>query len=584
MNRRIVGVLVAVLTLGLFFAVLHFGGLAKSLESYYVSEDEWADIINSREEDTEFSFSHLKFNGYSLNIAGDRAYYSITENARDLNPVVSLSGGYDFAIKGEQISLQNIENNIHQEIMIYNKKSYRKLELVSTTLPIVNIVFDTNDGSAPSTRENEPFRMTVFDNRAKAINRVTTTDGQAHRRGNVSFGADKPNITVKLTQESVGENTRSNPQRLLGMPESDSWILSGMYYDYEKVRDAFAAIMWQKINQNSFDVSNSFDFRYVEVIMNGNYSGLYLLGSKPSPVAITSKTPDDSHPDIMYKIEDMDDIGSFVTNQTESLMNYKQETKTNDNLARETLRNYWSAILGDDISAIESVTDMKNAVDFHLFVNFSQNADIPRAGITGYKNAYISFKWDGEKYRAIFTPWDFDIALGSNSLWNNYYDIKPEDNYILQLDSIAALRRNGSNEGDKLVRERYWKLRQGVLSESKIDEIIDKLQLDIYNSGAFRRNQERWENSNHNDPNVRLDDFRTHIHQRLAYLDSYYSSDEYLNEPYQEIPNYITEYLNTGTLLSPDDPNYETKQEDIIEEPVEDYYIYDYGTPEPVLW
>lgn len=349
MNRRIVGVLVAVLTLGLFFVVLHFGGLAKSLESYYVSEDEWADIINSREEDTEFSFSHLKFNGYSLNIADDRAYYSITENARDLNPVVSLSGGYDFAIKGEPISLQNIENNIHQEIMIYNKKSYRKLELVSTTLPIVNIVFDTNDGNAPSTRENEPFRMTVFDNRAKTINRVTTTDGQAHRRGNVSFSADKPNITMKLTQESVGENTRSNPQRLLGMPESDSWILSGMYYDYEKVRDAFSAIMWQKINQNSFDVPNSFDFRYVEVIMNGNYSGLYLLGSKPSPVTITSKTPDDSHPDIMYKIEDMDDIGSFVTNQTESLMNYKQETKTNDNLARETLRNYWSAILGDDI-------------------------------------------------------------------------------------------------------------------------------------------------------------------------------------------------------------------------------------------
>lgn len=580
MNRRIVGVLVAVLTLGLFLVVLHFGGLAKSLESYYVSEDEWADIINSREEDTEFSFSHLKFNGYSLNIADDRAYYSITENARDLNPVVSLSGGYDFAIKGEQISLQNIENNIHQEIMIYNKKSYRKLELVSTTLPIVNIDFDTNDGSAPSTRENEPFRMTVFDNRAKTINRVTTTDGQAHRRGNVSFGADKPNITMKLTQESVGENTRSNPQRLLGMPESDSWILSGMYYDYEKVRDAFAAIMWQKINQNSFDVSNSFDFRYVEVIMNGNYSGLYLLGSKPSPVAITSKTPDDSHPDIMYKIEDMDDIGSFVTNQTESLMNYKQETKTNDNLARETLRNYWSAILGDDISAIESVTDMKNAVDFHLFVNFSQNADIPRAGISGYKNAYISFKWDGEKYRAIFTPWDFDIALGSNSLWNNYYDIKPEDNYILQLDSIAALRRNGSNEGDKLVRERYWKLRQGVLSESKIDEIIDKLQLDIYNSGAFRRNQERWENSNHNDPNVRLDDFRTHIHQRLAYLDSYYSSDEYLNEPYQEIPNYITEYLNTGTLLSPDDPNYETKQEDIVEE-VE---LYEENPEEFLFW
>ena len=580
MNRRIVGVLVAALTLGLFFAVLHFGGLAKSLDKYYVSDDEWVSIIGSRQEDSEFSLSHLKFNGYNLNVAGNKAYYSISENDRDLNPIVSLSGGYGFAIKGEKISLQNVENNIHQDILIYDKKSYRKLELVSTTLPIVNIDFDTSDGNAPATREDENFRMTVFDNRAKSINRVTTTDGRGHRRGNASFGVEKPNMTLKLTQESVGENTRSNPKSLLGMPESDSWILSGMYYDYEKVRDAFAAIMWQKINQNSFNVSNSFEFRYVEVIMNGNYSGLYLLGSKPSPVAITSLPSDEAHPDIMYKIEDIDDIGSFVTNQTESLKNYKQETKANDNIAREALRSYWTAILGDDTKAIESVTDMKNAVDFHLFVNFSQNADIPRTGISGYKNAYISFKWDGEKYRAIFTPWDFDIALGTNNLLGAYYDIKPDDNYILQLDSISALRRNGSNEGDILVRERYWKLRQGALSGTKIDEVIDNLQLDIYNSGAFRRNQERWENSNHGDPNVKLDDFRTHIHQRLAYLDTYYGSDEYLNEPYQEIPNYITEYLNTGTLLSPDDPNYKTKQEDIIEE-VE---LYEENPEEFLFW
>ena len=53
MNRRIVGVFVAVLTLGLFLAVLHFGGLAKSLEKYYVSDEEWAKIIDSRSEDTD---------------------------------------------------------------------------------------------------------------------------------------------------------------------------------------------------------------------------------------------------------------------------------------------------------------------------------------------------------------------------------------------------------------------------------------------------------------------------------------------------------------------------------------------------
>ncbi len=569
MNRRIVGVLVALLTLCLIGFLFASNGSSKAFSNYYVSDDEWNSIFEGRSENGELDITSLKFNGYNLNIAGDKAYYSIINNGfHELNPLVTVSNSYKIAVHGEQINQENIEQNRPIEFVVYNKDEYRKLDLVSTTLPILNISFDTSSGEAPETREDEFFRMSLFDNRAKAINRVIQSDGQAHRRGNVSFGVDKPNLALKLTKESVGENTRDNPQELLGMKESDNWILSGMYYDYEKVRDAFAAQLWADINENSFGVSNAYEFRYVEVIMNDSYQGLYLLGSKPTPDSIASEIPDEEHPDIMFKAEEGDDIGSFLTGQTNILKYYKQETDVDDKIATKVLRNYFESVFGDDKMAIESSVDMQNAVDFHLFTNFSQNIDIPRGGLSGYKNCYLSFKWDGEKYRAIFTPWDFDIALGTNNLFGEYYDLPPEQNTILDNDSIAALRRNGSDAADHLIQTRYITLRQASLSNSKIDALIDELEKDIYDSGAFRRNQDRWAGSKHGDPAVKLNDFRTFIHKRLGYLDGYYGygDAECLHEPYFEVPNYITEYLNTGVLLSPDDPDYYVKQEELGDE------------------
>ena len=317
MNRRIVAILVALFTLGLLCAVLYCHGFSRAFSSYYVSDEEWTKIFYNRTENKDLDLSSLKFNGYDLNFTEDEAYYSIVANGlHDFDPIVSLSGSYKFAARGERLNEQVIENNSPIEIVIYNNREYRKFSLVSTTLPILNISFNTESGYAPGTREDESFKMTLFDNRPKALNRVIRSDGAAHRRGNVSFDTDKPNLSLKLTQESIGENTRNNPQDLLGMDPSDSWILSGMYYDYEKVRDAFAANLWSSFNTNSFGIKNSFNFRYVEVIMNDEYYGLYLLGSKPTVASISSEIADEKHPDIMFKIEDSDDLASFITDQT----------------------------------------------------------------------------------------------------------------------------------------------------------------------------------------------------------------------------------------------------------------------------
>ena len=110
-------------------------------------------------------------------------------------------------------------------------------------------------------------------------------------------------------------------------------------------------------------------------------------------------------------------------------------------------------------------------------------------------------------------------------------------------------------------------MRNSVLSEKGIDSVIDDMERQIYDSGAFLRNQARWPESNHLDSSEKLNRFREFAHARVAYLNtSLFSEENALSLPYA-IPNFITVYLETGEVLSPDDPEYLEKspEEEIID-------------------
>ena len=201
------------------------------------------------------------------------------------------------------------------------------------------------------------------------------------------------------------------------------------------------------------------------------------------------------------------------------------------------------------------------------------------------KNTYITFKWDNDHYRAILTPWDFDMALGTNCLTGYPYDLADDMNVLLNTDYVAAMRRIGDIEIYKTLAYRYEALRKSVLSPSSINSLLDNIENKVFNSGAFARESERWPNTNLEDPSIKLSDFRDFISRRLAYLDSYYNVyDSGLQEQSDlySIPNYVQVYLSTGVLLSPDDPEYfevakpETEEgiEEDIEENTEEEYLY----------
>lgn len=586
MNRRIVSIIVLILSLSLFGFLLYFTSFNDRLDKFFVSEDEWGKIVMSRDEDITLDISPLKINYEKPFVSdGNVLYYSMIDgDCNRLNPTIQIGSGLKFAIKGDKLTDDGIERNYQQDIIIYDNKFYRTFKLVTTSLPIMDIDYDPE---APKDRLDVDFKMRLYDNRKGVFERITSSDGESHKRGFSSYRVDKGSYSMKLTQQSVGDNKRSNRKSLLGMRESNNWMLHNIVYDYEHVRDYFATELWGEAfaDNNSFDYHNGNEWKYVELIENGKYSGLYLLGHKPDDEMIGFDETAE-HPDIMFKASEWDEFYYFVTDQADYLQNYELVTDEVDrNLAYSVLKDYLKSLYGSDLSKLDYYSDFNNAIDFNLFVNITQNIDIPRWQQGMFKNTYITFKWDKDHYRAVLTPWDYDMALGTDSLFGTEYDMNVDSNVILPTDYVAARRRLGDEEIYRTLAARYTLLRQSCFSDQHIEEIINGAEAKIFGSGAQLRDESRWPNLNHSDANLKLSRFKEYIKNRLSYLDSYYNQWNYsqmASEGIYQIPNYVTVYLSTGVLLSPDDPEYlevlpeEIEEETEVIEDEEFYYDFDF--------
>ena len=554
-RRRVLGGIICITCLLFLASLLHFFGSPKRINSLFVDGNMFSRIVSEREEDNNLDLSSLKVNNYAAFVADNTIYYSIIENDKyAYNPSISIESSYKIALFGDYLNEWYVENNTPINVLIYNDSTYRQLQFVATTLPMLSLDFE--DGSVPEDRTDEKFSMRLFDNREKALIRTTESDGKAHKRGGISFNAPKANLSIKLTQESPSNSTRKNSVSLLGMEERSNYVLAGMYYDFEQVRDAFNTTLWRDASSdsNEFGLDLSYDWRYVEVIANGEYYGLYMLGYKPDESTFQVNT-EGEHPDILFKAADGEDFSDFILGNASINAGYELESDTDLVYSYDILREYMRAMYSNDISKVLEWSDYNNAVDFWLFTNVTQNKDITQPyGMV--KNSYICFKWNGEHYRAVYIPWDHDISFGTISPHGIMYNFGYGSNAILDTDMIAAFERTGDYEIEQIVTKRYNELRQGAWSNSRMNELIDNYEKQIFGSGAFLRNQARWPESNHVDAFVKLDQFRTYVAERFSYTDdNLFNYEDLINTPYT-IPNYITVYLETGEILSPDDPEY----------------------------
>ena len=143
----------------------------------------------------------------------------------------------------------------------------------SSSLPIV--VINTNG----NTIEDDPkvaVDIGIIDNGPGNLNYLTDPYNAYNGhcgiefRGNSTQGFDKKTYSIELWT-SAGLDTSAS---ILGLPKEEDWILHANHVDKTFLRNTLSYHIWRKIGYWS---SNTI---YVELVLDGDYRGLYTLMEK----------------------------------------------------------------------------------------------------------------------------------------------------------------------------------------------------------------------------------------------------------------------------------------------------------------
>ncbi len=305
-------------------------------------------------------------------------------------------------------------------------------------------------------------------------------------RGNSSRYYDKKGYLIRLIDEK-GEYV---DEEMMGMPPHYEWALHGPFLDKSLIRN----YMWYNIAGEFMDYAPN--VRFCEVILNGQYKGLYVMTE-------TITNGDDCRVNISEPIKGTDKTG-YVLRLDRGSHSLIRNIKTFTNYSYRNLQNFdieyprsgsltpeLAEAIAQDFSDFEKSLysydydtenygyfhdiNVQSFVDYFIINEFTANYD------AGWLSTYI-YKDIGGKYN--LAVWDF------NSSCNNYIDsiISPHRfemqncvwYYMLMKDEYFI---------DRIIR-RYRQLRETYLSDEYLENYIDGTIK--YLDDAIERNFQVW--------------------------------------------------------------------------------------------
>lgn len=377
-----------------------------------------------------------------------------------------------------------------------------------THLPLIRI--ETN-GQAILNNQRIQAHMSVYSNDLGELNNVydipSDYDGDIsiEIRGNSSTMFEKKSYSLE-TQTSTGEN---NNVSLLGLPAENDWVFYGPYSDKTMMRNA---IVYQLSREMGWYASRQV---YFELIINGDYRGLYILGEKikrdASRVDIDSMDENDNQGDsitggYIVKIDWPDDGEnqdwySPVTNFNGYWMNvgYQYEYPDREDLtpAQETYIQSAFSDFEEDLIA-PSFEDLevgfRRHIDMHSFADHLIVNEITY-NVDAFRLSNFYHKVRESKGGRIFAGpvWDYNLGFGNVDFgvgWETF-GWALENPYVIHAVPFHLKRMKESLIFERLLRCRWDELRATTLSQVHIESMIDSIT--DYLGPAIDRNFERWD-------------------------------------------------------------------------------------------
>ena len=328
-------------------------------------------------------------------------------------------------------------------------------------------------------------------------------------------------LTTLLT-----DNISNNNVSLLGMPSENDWILNGMGYEPSLIRDY---LFYNLARQMGEYASRTV---YCEVVINGDYVGLYVFQEKIKP---------DSNRVNILKITSTD---NSLPNVSGGYITKSDKTTGNDPVAWTMISYAWttdfiheypdpsdvtpqqSTYIQSQFTNLEtttqnnntsvsngfpSVIDIPSFVDFMLLNELGSNAD-------GYQLSTFFHKDRNGKLRA-GPIWDFNLTLGNDLfIWGfdrSHYDVWQFSDG--GNDGARFWTDLFNNPTYKCYLSKRWHeltLTGQPLSESSLNEFIDTTIATI--SEASIRENLRW--ANIPDQAAEIANIKTFITNRINWM------------------------------------------------------------------
>lgn len=495
MRRRWWLVSVLFFTFLLIFGIFLFQGRER-YHSYVVSQKRWNQIQKSRNERKNIVLKEIKFNDFPLLIDEEnhKMYYSQMSSFQKNNPVI------DFLDKDYKIVFQDkltdsvISSNESIPVMIYNDRYYQVYDLVVTTLPVINI-----DYNSSSDDKNVPMKITVFDNHPNAFHKVGTSLGDIDI---IQNGGEKSDFQISFHQKSLGRNIRQNPVSILGMQKHNNYFLNSLSSDDEKIRNLFSTNLWNHMNEDSID-----NLQYVEVFINHQYYGLYSFG--PS---IESDGYSYQHGDyVFFKESSSSDENISNDYRIVNRVFDRDCSQCDEDDAWAVLDEYYQDILSSDKEKLRYRIQNSNSLELYLFYLFTQASN--HVDSNSFWNTSLSFLHRNHSYELQFTPWNLNDTFG-------YYHSSSNNQYMMKDNPIYSLIMSGDQETIQEVKKQYQLLRKSSWSNQSIKKIITQYEKQLFSSGAYQRDFLKWSDSDIPDyTKEKFNSFLEYVLDRLDTMD-----------------------------------------------------------------
>ncbi len=279
--------------------------------------------------------------------------------------------------------------------------------------------------------------------------------------GRSSSGFPKKQYAIEL-RDDTGLDA---PANLFGMGSEADWLLNGMYLDRALFRNKLAYDLFR--DMGGFAPESA----YVEVTLNGAYSGVYLLTERIDHDRVDQPDDDGTGSAFVLRADESGIASSIQYGHWLPIYPYPVPTGVSERIVDMEAR-----LLADD-PTLWDVVSLDSFVDFVILEEALKNND-------AYYLSHHLYTDDVGLMR--LAPWDLDLTLGQPSYNNN----ELAEYFILYRPDIIAHPATTALFHDRFVA-RWWELRGGLLAN---DAVVARME--AYRSflgPAIDRNWAAWD-------------------------------------------------------------------------------------------